>query len=370
VSDGHKYKRNELHHWSPEKIFAEDGLYTTKWGRLTNTEIERFFFGKLDDAGSSAIEYFANFQHPSVDEKAFNSMLPYMSVQKLRTPKGIANLRALSNATPNEALILMQRIRQLYCAIWTECVWQIADASNSPTKFILSDHPVTVYNRACPPFSKYCVGHNDPDIRMAATHTMFPLSIDKILILTNLNWVRDPHQNELRTRPNPRMLRDAMFSYAEIQTDRVLTEDEVLMMNLIIKRRAYRYIAAAEKEWLYPERHVSNDHWKKFGDGYLLMPEPRLIHMGGQMIIGYRNGKSDAFGEYGHKPWQKGYKDDERERREGDSLDRFQSEWALLRGARYAAEDFGFMRKRRGEDDEEDMERHRALVKSYARKRR
>jgi len=70
-----------------------------------------------------------------------------------------------------------------------------------------------VYNRACPPLSKYCVGFSDPDIRMAATHTIFPLSMDKILILTNLNWVRDPYQNETKIRPNPRLFRSAMFKF-------------------------------------------------------------------------------------------------------------------------------------------------------------
>ncbi len=63
-----------------------------------------------------------------------------------------------------KALIELQRMQDLYCATWTECVWQIADASQSQTKFIISDHPVTVYNRACPHLSKYCSGANDPDI--------------------------------------------------------------------------------------------------------------------------------------------------------------------------------------------------------------
>jgi hypothetical protein len=244
VTDGkHKWTRRDLHEWSPENIFAEDDLYTTRWGHITNTEIEQFFFGELDAEGPKFLDYFTNFKHPSADGPAFQNFLTYMSVQKLRTPKGLAYLAEFSGASRKVmTLLLLQHIRNLFCAIWTECVWQIVDASDSPTKFIISDHPVTVYNRACPPLSKSCLGHNDPDIRMAATHTMFPLSIDKALILTNRNWVRDPYQNETKIRPNPRMMRDAMFSFTDIQTDRLLTEDEVLMMNLIIKRRAYRYI--------------------------------------------------------------------------------------------------------------------------------
>jgi hypothetical protein len=200
---------------------------------------------------------------------------------------------------------------------------------------------------------------------MAASQTIFPLSIDKILILTNLSWVRDPYQRETKIRPNPQMFRQAMFSFTDIQTDRILTEDEVLSINVIMKRRAFRYIAAARKEWLYPEFHASTDHWKKLGDGYLLMPEPRLIYMGGQIVIGYDSGRSDAFSEYGHKPWQAGYEDKERETREGASLRRFQAEWAIQRGARYSAENYRFMRQRRGEDDAEDIDRHKALLKQY-----
>lgn len=368
-SEGRRYTRNDTHHWSPESIFAEEDLYTTRWGTITNTEIERFFFGRLDNEGPKSIDYFANFKHPSVDGPAFHTFMRYMSVQKLRAPKGLQFIAALARSTHNNmTLMMLQSIQNLFCATWTECVWQIADASTSPTKFIISDHPVTVYNRACPPLSQVCKGFSDPDIRMAATHTIFPLSLEKILILTNLSWVRDPYQSETKIRPNPKMMRPAMFKFTSIQTGRVMTEDEVLMVNMIMKRRAYRYVAAAEKEWLYPERHVSSDHWKKLGDGYLLMPEPRLIYMGGEILIGYEGGQSDAFSEYGHKPWQKDYKDEERNRRETEALYRFQAEWALLRGARHTAEDCNFMRQRWGEDDAEDMDRHRRLLKRYRRR--
>jgi hypothetical protein len=159
-----------------------------------------------------------------------------------------------------------------------------------------------------------------------------------------------------------------MFAFTDIQVGRELAEDEVLMINMIIKKRAYRYIAAADKEWLYPERRVSTDHWKKLGDGYLLMPEPRLQYMGGEIMIGYEGGGADAFSEYGHKPWQEGYKDEVRFKRESESLYRFKAEWALLRGARFTAEDYSFMRRERRVDDEKAMERHRKLLKRYRRK--
>jgi hypothetical protein len=174
----------------------------------------------------------------------------------------------------NVNLLLLQKVQDIYCAIWTECVWTIASAERSATKFIISDHPVTVYNRACPPLSRWCLGAEDPDIRMHATHTYLPLSLNKVIILTNLSWVRDPYQSELRLRPNPQFFRGSIFNFTTIQTDRFLTEDEVLQINYVTKRRAYRYVAAAEQEWLYPEQHISTDYWKKLGGGYLFMPEP------------------------------------------------------------------------------------------------
>ena len=366
-----KFTRKAIHHWAPDRLFAQDDLYTTRWGNISNTEIEQFFFGRLDNEAPSAVEFFCDFDHRRLDEKSFKRLMTYMSVQKLRTPKGLEAFEAMSKSKDrNAALILLQQMQNMFCAIWTESVWQIADAQDSPTKFIVSDHPVTVYNRACPPLSDWCRGHNDPDVRQHATHTYFPLSLNKILILTNLSWVRNPYQNEIRFRPNPNMLRDAIFNFAAIQIERYLSEDEVLQINYITKRRAHRYIAAAEQEWLYPEKRVSTDHWKKLGDGYLLMPEPRLVHMGGEIVIGYKGGGGDSFSEYGHRPWQEGYKDEKRERRESETLYRFQAEWAMKKGPKFTANnaDFGGFRIR--EDSEKMTANHKALLKKHRKKKR
>jgi hypothetical protein len=231
--------------------------------------------------------------------------------------------------------MLLQEIQDLYCATWSECIWQIADATQSPTKFIISDHPVTVYNRQCFPGSVYCKGFNDPDIRMVATHTYFPLSIDKVLILTNLSWVRNPYQSERKFRPNPGYFRETIFKFTDIQIYRSLSEQEVIEINYITKMRALRYIAGAEREWLYPEKRVPSTHWSKFGGGYLLMPEPRDVNMGGEVIVGYKEGRSRAWNEYGHRPWQEGYADEKRSAIEAAALQRFKAEWAVMQGPRY-----------------------------------
>jgi hypothetical protein len=104
-----KYARRDVHEWSPGRIFAADDLYATKWGSITNTEIEKFFFGRLDSQGPRCVDYFDTFKHPSVDGKSFQDFLRYMSVQKLRTPKGLANLAATSKSgSENMTLMMLQ----------------------------------------------------------------------------------------------------------------------------------------------------------------------------------------------------------------------------------------------------------------------
>jgi hypothetical protein len=331
--------RRDLLPWGPKKCFAEDDLYTTRWGAGENRDIEKFFFGRVDNEGKLGVEYFTDFDFDRPGQEphpAFHGLLNYVSVQKLRTPKGLGWLSGLRGGKDrNMRLMLLQELQQIYCATWTECVWQIADATNSPTKFIISDHPVTVYNRGCFPASDYCRGFNDPDIRMAASHTYFPLTIDKILILTNLSWARNPYQNELKLRPNPSFFRNTTFNFLDVQICRSLSEQEVREINYITKKRALLYVAAANKEWLYPENYLKSTHWRNFGQGYLLMPEPRQIHMGGEVYIGYEDGRSEAYGEYGHRPWQRGFKDVKRSAMESAALERFKLEWSVMQGPAY-----------------------------------
>ena len=262
----------------------------------------------------------------------------------------------------------------MFCAIWTECVWQIADATQSQVKFIISDHPVTVYNRGCFPGSDFCKGFNDPDIRYAASQTYFPLSLNKVLILTNLSWVRNPYQKETCVRPNPDFFRGAMFKYTDIQTHRSLSETEVLQINSITKRRAFRYIAAAEKEWLYPEKYLRSDHWRNLGRGYLLMPEPRGIYLGGEIYIGYEDGSSAAFSEYGHRPWQTDFKNKQRAQAEGRSLERFKVEFAQMHGPAWRGSSYSFGRLGpqvdRDEFHKEDLEKAKAYRAEYRKRRR
>jgi hypothetical protein len=365
-SRGNKHEGKALKKLGPKKCFCADDLYLTEFDGVKSKDIEKAFFGEIDTNGQNAVSYYENFSYPWDGGDHFKEMMLYMSTQKLRTIKGLEQIKKIiSSENKNETLGTMVKYGQLYCAIWTECVWQIADASNPETKFIISDHPVTVYNRVCGP--SWLNRNGEPDIRQNATHTIFPLSLNKVLILTNLSWVRNPYQKELSYRPNPNFFRSAIFKITDIQTLRRLEEDEVREINYIIKSNAKRYIAAAKKEWLYPEKYISKSDWSGYGSGYLLMPDPRSVTYGGQLIIGHQNGTSTAFDEYGRRPWEKGFKgfNEKVPDNDWDTFQRFNGEFARLYGPYRRGRSFNVVHLDNEMDDEEFHKSHLRLEDKY-----
>ncbi len=362
-SHNQPHEGKSLYKWGPKKCFAQDDLYTARFGNYESRDIERLFFGKIDARGRKAVDYFEHFSHQAIDHKASQDMLLYMSTQKLRTPKGLDWLATQTKASnQQETLQHMTAYRSLYSAIWSECIWQIADASKSNTKFILSDHPITVYNRQCGPRNQaWCRGSNDPDIRLHGSHTVFPLSLNKVLIMTNLSWARDPYQSAVKYRPNPNYFRRSVFNFTSIQIDRHLSEQEVREINFIIKSRAYSYVAASNEDWLYPEKYISKSNWNVFGDGYLLMPDPRSIAFAGEYIFGYKNKPSIAFDEFGRQPGDPEYSSEET--RNFDKFQRFQGEFARKFGPRRRGRSFDHGDLGSEEDDEDYHKYHLSLEK-------
>lgn len=357
---GVRHERKPLRRLGPRHCFAEDDLYTTPFGGIASRDIERVFFGQVDTRGKEAVEFFSQYDHTGIEPKALEHFLLYLSTQKLRTPKGLDWLAGQTGAaTQEQTLRHLLGLRNLYSAIWAESVWQIADAEESETKFIVSDHPVTVYNRACGPRNpQWCRGHNDPDIRLHATHTIFPLSIDRILILTNRSWAQSPHRPPKELRPNPDFLRGAMFNFMNIQVLRHLSEREVLEINFIIKSRAYRYIAAGVEEWLYPEKEVSKSDWNRFGDGNLLMPDPRPLIHGEDYTVGYADGSTASMDGQGRLPGQPEFGRESRSRDEMRALAKFKAEFARLYGPRRRGRSLAGAQLDPECDDEATHERH------------
>ena len=139
----------------------------------------------------------------------------------------------------------------------------------------------------------------DASISLLGTHTIFPLNLNRCLIITNLGYVRNPKSNPLRERENPRYFANTIFDLRTIQTGRQISEKYVLAINYVIKKRAKRYVAASRKEWLYPEKKMKSTMWNKLGGKYFLMPDPRKVKFTTQFLAGDKNGSAWGQDEYG-----------------------------------------------------------------------
>jgi hypothetical protein len=142
----------------------------------------------------------------------------------------------------------------------------------------------------------------DAPIGLLGTHTIFPLNMNRCLVITNLGYVRNPGVNPLRGRENPRTFANTMWDIRKVQTGREISERDVQAINFILKSRAKRYIAAGEEDWLYPERHLRSTMWNKLGSKFFLMPDPRKVSFTTGIFIG--GGRGGAWGqdEYGRAP--------------------------------------------------------------------
>jgi len=354
-SRGRQFSKTALKRWGPQLCFCEEDLYTTKFGADISTEIEKKFFGKIDETGKRAVEFWAAYEPLSVNSDALHDLVRYLILQKLRTPKGLEIIRRRTQANDhNQVLFALQRLQAMYGAIWMEAQWALIDANRSDTKFIISDHPVTLYNAGCFPGSKWCRNGEDPEPRFSGTHVLFPISPERLLVLTNTAWVRNPYGNPVEPRPNPGSARSAVFNFTAIQTGRQLSEEEVIAVNYVIKSRALRFIASPQEEWLYPERHLKSTHWPKLGGGLLFMPDPRELSLGGQVIFGgFPDGRpSEIWDEYGHRPWEPEFDDARRQEEERRTFYAFQGEFARLFGPAHRGATQRFKRGPAVDDEE------------------
>jgi hypothetical protein len=230
--------------------------------------------------------------------RQFVTFFEYLDIQKIRTPKGLDWLRAqYPRLTQNDLMFEMQGIRMMHCTIWTEGVREIVSAQDAGVKFILSDHPVTVYNHAFPPGAKGNVYPNEPSIALKGSQTIFPLNRDFCLILTNLEYARDHSENPHEKRTFAGNYRSSMVRTDALIRTRKLTNEEVIRVNRVLKGGAKRYVAAGKEEWLYPENSTA-ETWADLRDTFL-PPENGLWHFGGEIYVRYDSGKvryQDAFG--------------------------------------------------------------------------
>ena len=305
LDDGRVITERAIFDAPTSRAFRQRDLYSTFFGTSVNDEIERRLFGDIDARGSNAIRAFAG---TDVGEwhRHFQTLFEYIDIQKIRTPKGLDWLKAqYPTLTQNELMFEMQGIRMMHCTIWTEGVREIVSAEDADVKFIISDHPVTIYNHAVPPEAQTCAYPNDPTIALKASQTIFPLTRDFCLILTNLEYARDPSTSPLDKRTFARNYRNSMVRTDAFIRTRKLSSQEVARINYVLKARARRYIAAGRKEWLYPEESVS-EPWGELRET-LLPPKDELWHFGGEMFAKFEDGHVHYQDEFGRTEKQRDF---------------------------------------------------------------
>lgn len=297
LSDGRVITEKSTFISPTSRAFCQQDLYSTFFGTTVNDEIERKLFGDIDTRGAHAVRAFMG-EDAGEWHRHFRTFFEYLDIQKIRTPKGLDWLSAqYPRLTQNDLMFEMQGIRMIHCTIWTEGVREIVSAQNADVKFIVSDHPVTVYNCAIPPNATGNGYPREPSIALKGSQTIFPLNRDFCLILTNLEYAQDHSANPLEKRTFAGNYRNSTVRTDTFIRTRKLTSTEVIRVNRVLKAQAKRYIAAGKEEWLYPET-VSAEPWVDLRSTFL-PPENDLWRFGGELYARFETGEvyyQDAFG--------------------------------------------------------------------------
>ncbi|MBR8458103.1 DUF4238 domain-containing protein [Burkholderia dolosa] len=282
---------------SPKYAFVELDLYTTRFGDILNDEVERLLFGPIDKSGAEAVRAVIE-NKPQQIHNYFSALFDFLDTQKLRTPKGLDFLLERYGQIGQTALMVeMQRLRDMHCTMWTEGVREVVSATNSPVKFVVSDHPVTVYHREFAPDHSVCKYPNDPGVELVGSQTIYPLNGNYCLILTHIEYAEAPSSVDVVAKRTHARYRGTGYvrTDAFIRT-RELSAAEVTAVNYVLKSRAKRYVAAAKPEWLYPE-DTNALSWRDIEQ--ILLPRDELWRFGGEMVMAFNDGTyhfQDAFG--------------------------------------------------------------------------
>jgi hypothetical protein len=330
TSTGHSFYGKEYLRRAPSCLFCTKDLYMLRFGSHETDAIEKGFFGIVDREGCQAVKFFANFDGPADGiRKAHNGIMRYMGAQRFRTPRGLDWLKGQSNRTRHTVLFLLTQLFRAHETMWTEGIWEIVRAENSPTKFIVSDSPVTFYNARMPPGLTPYPGTEELD--KAATRTIFPLGANQCLIITHVQLIRDPYIKADKPRSNARSFAPAVSYFNEIQFGRQLEDLEVKKINFILKKGATQYIAAGQKEWLYPEARNRTFGWARMDDDWFLFPDPWSVGFRSKVMWGNMDGSAWSMDAYGRDPRHPDYDDRDQHDREWISQQNMKREWAVKR---------------------------------------
>lgn len=301
-----------------------------RFGRQTTDILETKLFGIVDRKGTSAAAFFSDYHdYLAGTNDAYKDLVFYMGAQRFRTPRGLDLIeKQYGLADHTRALMIMNGIFQAYGTMWMEGVWEIVHARQAKVKFIISDDPVTFFNRrVIPGGPPYPFGADLPQV---GTRTIFPLSMESCLIISHLQLARNAWINPAADRENARTFDATVANLTQIQFGRELDDSEVLRINLILKKSATKFIASGEEDFLYPERHI-NIHWTKLDDDWFLFPNLCKMKFSAGTFIGYQDGSVFGMDEYGRRPPHPQYENEDLRQFEFKRFEESRKEWAKRR---------------------------------------
>lgn len=302
---------NNEYHKGVRECFQQEHLYTIDLFGNKSDVIERELFGDIDSKGFKGIDTIAikeGWKTPGGNQR-WQDFIEYMNAQKLRTIKGLDWIKkyiGISNYSQDQSEVMstLRTIRHLYCTMWSEAIWEVVSADNSKVKFIVSDNPVTFYNYQIPPGSDCNKYPDEPLLSMIGTQTIYPLALNKCLVLTHRQLAQEPESvDPLQDRINARFYDQdddrAIFNFMDIIHERSFSEKEVCALNYVIKVQSRRYVAAAKKDWLYPERNLEDWKWEE--NLKMFLPSMNRIGISSGIFFGWKDGSVEGFTPYGEK---------------------------------------------------------------------
>lgn len=284
---------------SPRKRFCENDLYMLKYKNSQSDVLEKNLFGRIDEIGANSIKQILSTNNVLMPGEVWNDFLEYLDAQLSRTPRALKFFNSYNVQVPNAPLVFMQCVRNIHMAMWTDAVWEIFDATDSDIDFLLSDNPVTLYNRAIYPKSKEGQTGLELNFTEIGTQTIFPLNRKQLFVATHIQFARNPKYNPRQQILNPRVSGPGLISMFDIIRCRKMTDTDVIKVNFIIKNRADKYICASNKEFLYPEKMNKRIDWNNIGKNDFLLPDPRDLSFSTQWVIGNDDGFVCGGNEYG-----------------------------------------------------------------------
>jgi hypothetical protein len=287
-----------VHHRAPSGWFSIPHLYDIASSGLPSDFVEKKWFGDIDTYGARGLV--------ALSEDDFNTwhehhrhFFDQLGAQKLRTPRGLAFLKAISKNTEQDALMQnLLDLTDMFTTMWVEGKMEIFETESTESRFVFTDSPVTFFNRYFGPMESR--RGQDPAFSWKGTQTLYPLDPQRLLVFTHLEGTKIlTREVATQHRTNARFQKNTIAKTNDCIRGRKLSREQVRQVNCVLKMAAYEYVAAQHPDDLYPEKQGALVAWKDTALG--LIPEFET-HPGGRIFMSFEDGGFITQDEHGRTP--------------------------------------------------------------------